>query len=139
MNFRIVIKFSQEPNGLQPSCGQGIETSPRHGRGPSFGAPSHDLWIVDERLTFAQYFSSDVDFSKLSHAFESTERPDVLIFDYVHGLRQRKTLLKFSHSSLNGLVGPSTPKMRTRNFKFSAISSNCNRANCQTSAASPSR
>lgn len=51
-------------------------------------ASSHDLWIVDERLTFAQYFSSDVEFSTLSRAVESDERPDVLIFDYVHGLRQ---------------------------------------------------
>ncbi|WP_372012765.1 ATP-binding protein [Tistrella mobilis] len=51
-------------------------------------ASSHDLWIIDERLTFAQYFSSDVEFSVLSGAFENDERPDVLIFDYVHGLRQ---------------------------------------------------
>ena len=51
-------------------------------------ASSHDLWIVDERLTFAQYFSSDVEFSTLSQAIKSNERPDVLIFDYVHGLRQ---------------------------------------------------
>lgn len=51
-------------------------------------ASSHDLWIVDERLTFAQYFSSDVEFSKIQKDVESQERPDVLIFDYVHGLRQ---------------------------------------------------
>ena len=51
-------------------------------------ATSHDLWIIDERLTFAQYFSSDVPFDDLAEAFESKERPDVLIFDYVHGLRQ---------------------------------------------------
>jgi hypothetical protein len=51
-------------------------------------ASSHDLWIIDERLTFAQYFSSDVEFSTLSQAIESDERPDVLIFDYVDGLRQ---------------------------------------------------
>ena len=50
---------------------------------------SHDLWIVDERLTFAEYFSSDVEFSVLSDAFDSEERADVLIFDYVHGLRQK--------------------------------------------------
>lgn len=49
---------------------------------------SHDLWIVDERLTFARYFSSDVDFATLAEAVKSDERPDVLIFDYVHGLRQ---------------------------------------------------
>lgn len=51
-------------------------------------ATSHDLWVVDERLTFAQYFSSDEPFSKLSEAIDSDERPDVLIFDHVHGLRQ---------------------------------------------------
>ncbi len=51
-------------------------------------AASHDLWIVDERLTFAQYFSSDVEFSALAEAADSDDRPDVLIFDYVHGLRQ---------------------------------------------------
>jgi hypothetical protein len=39
-------------------------------------------------LTFAQYFSSDVEFSALSSAIESEDRADVLIFDYVHGLRQ---------------------------------------------------
>lgn len=49
---------------------------------------SHDLWIVDERLTFSEYFSSDVDFNDLARAFDSSERADVLIFDHVHGLRQ---------------------------------------------------
>jgi hypothetical protein len=58
-------------------------------------ATSHDLWIVDERLSFAQYFSSDVEFSALSGAIESDERPDVLIFDYVHGLRQTEEPSKF--------------------------------------------
>lgn len=51
---------------------------------------SHDLWIVDERLTFAKYFSSDVPFSQLGDAFESNERPDLLVFDYVHGMRVSK-------------------------------------------------
>lgn len=51
-------------------------------------ASSHDLWIIDERLCFAQYFSSDVPFSDLSKLVESEERPDILIFDHVHGLRQ---------------------------------------------------
>jgi len=51
-------------------------------------AASHDLWIVDERLTFAQYFSSDEEFHNLSSSINTEERPDVLIFDHVHGLRQ---------------------------------------------------
>lgn len=68
-------------------CPLRVNTIDRDG-GKVEPAASHDLWIVDERLTFAQYFSSDVEFSKLSEAAESDERPDVLIFDYVHGLRQ---------------------------------------------------
>lgn len=51
-------------------------------------ASSHDLWIVDERLTFAQYFSSDIEFTSLAEVATGQDRPDVLIFDYVHGLRQ---------------------------------------------------
>jgi hypothetical protein len=49
---------------------------------------SHDLWVVDERLTFAQYFSSDISFDELAKDFESADRPDVVIFDHVHGLRE---------------------------------------------------
>ena len=52
---------------------------------------SHDLWIVDERLTFAQYFSSDVSFDELSAAYKSKDRADVMIFDKVHSLRQSET------------------------------------------------
>ncbi len=49
---------------------------------------SHDLWVVDERLTFAQYFSSDVSFDELAKEFDSADRPDLAIFDHVHGLRE---------------------------------------------------
>jgi hypothetical protein len=49
---------------------------------------SHDLWIVDERLTFAEYFSSDTSFDELAKEFKSTDRPDLAIFDHVHGLRE---------------------------------------------------
>jgi len=53
--------------------------------------------MVDERLTFAEYFSSDSPFDEMAEAYESPDRPDLLIFDYVHGLRnsedQSKVLL----------------------------------------------
>lgn len=56
--------------------------------GRGFEAASHDLWIVDERLTFARYFSSDVPFSQLSSDInDRARRPDLLVFDRVHGLR----------------------------------------------------
>jgi hypothetical protein len=48
---------------------------------------SHDLWVIDERLTFSQYFSSDVSFDDLIEQFKSSDRPDLVIFDHVHGLR----------------------------------------------------
>lgn len=67
-------------------CPMGIATV---GRRKGLVEPaSHDLWVVDERLTFAEYFSSDVAFDDLAKEFKSRERPDVAIFDYVHGLRE---------------------------------------------------
>lgn len=46
----------------------------------------HDLWVVDERLAFARYFASDVPFTQLIEDSKNGERPDLLIFDRLHGL-----------------------------------------------------
>lgn len=46
----------------------------------------HDLWVIDERLTFTKYFASDVPFTQIIKDQESTKRPDLLIFDRLHGL-----------------------------------------------------
>lgn len=46
----------------------------------------HDLWVIDERLTFTKYFASDVPFTQLIQGQDSTRRPDLLIFDRLHGL-----------------------------------------------------
>jgi hypothetical protein len=56
--------------------------------GLSVEPAGHELWVIDERLTFAQYFSSDVSFDEMAKVYRSEERPDLLIFDRVHGLRQ---------------------------------------------------
>lgn len=84
-------------------------------------AASHDLWIVDERLTFAQYFSSDVEFSKLSEAVESDERPDVLIFDYVHGLRQTEEpskvlLVEFKRPGRTSYADDENPQFQVERY-----------------------
>lgn len=46
----------------------------------------HDLWIIDERLTFQKYFASDVPFTKILQEEDSTKRPDLLIYDRLYGL-----------------------------------------------------
>ncbi len=46
----------------------------------------HDLWVVDERLAFAKYFASDVPMSELINKEDSEERPDIFLFDKIHGL-----------------------------------------------------
>ena len=66
-------------------CPMRTTTTGNGGRG--LEASSHDLWIVDERLTFARYFSSDVPLSQLSGDTDDRARPDLLVFDRVHGLR----------------------------------------------------
>lgn len=84
-------------------------------------AASHDLWIVDERLTFAQYFSSDEEFSVLSRAIDSDERPDVLIFDYVHGLRQveepsKVLLVEFKRPGRSSYAEDENPAMQVERY-----------------------
>ena len=84
-------------------------------------AASHDLWIVDERLTFAQYFSSDEEFSNLSAAIESDDRPDVLIFDYVHGLRQveepsKVLLVEFKRPGRTSYSDDENPQLQVERY-----------------------
>lgn len=64
----------------------------------------HDLWIIDERLTFTKYFASDVSFKKILDKEASKKRPDLLIYDRLYGLRsegndplQRVMLVEFKH------------------------------------------
>jgi hypothetical protein len=82
---------------------------------------SHDLWIIDERLTFAQYFSSDVEFSDLSAATKSDERPDVLVFDYVHGLRQveepsKVMLIEFKRPGRTSYADNENPYLQVQRY-----------------------
>ncbi|WP_200956572.1 ATP-binding protein [Sphingomonas sp. Root720] len=84
-------------------------------------ASSHDLWIIDERLTFAQYFSSDVGFSALSAATANAERPDVLIFDYVHGLRQvedssKVLLIEFKRPGRTSYNDDENPQLQVERY-----------------------
>lgn len=92
------------------------------GNGSRVGASaSHDLWIVDERLTFAEYFSSDVEFSALAKAFDSNDRADVLIFDYVHGLRQtdessKVLLIEFKRPGRTGYAENENPQFQVERY-----------------------
>lgn len=84
-------------------------------------ASSHDLWIIDERLTFAQYFSSDDEFHNLTSAVDSDERPDVLIFDHVHGLRQtddpsRVLLVEFKRPGRTSYADDENPQHQVERY-----------------------
>ena len=48
---------------------------PRRGDSETIQFHDHNLWIVDERLNFTNYVSSDVQLSKIN-----TERPDLLVY-----------------------------------------------------------
>lgn len=84
-------------------------------------AASHDLWIVDERLTFAKYFSSDTEFSTLSAAIESEDRADVLIFDYAHGLKEtdessKVLLVEFKRPGRQAYADNENPHMQVERY-----------------------
>jgi hypothetical protein len=58
-------------------------------RGDDLGSierAAHDLWIVDERLTYTAGFSSDLPLRKMIKDSNSDDRPDVLIWNTGFGL-----------------------------------------------------
>lgn len=49
-------------------------------------ASDHDLWVLDERLVFSKYFASDVQNKKILEEGDDNDRPDLYLFDRLHGL-----------------------------------------------------
>ena len=84
-------------------------------------AASHELWVIDERLTFAQYFSSDMAFDELAKAYASEERPDLIVFDRVHGLRQsedasRVLLVEFKRPGRSDYTDDENPQHQVERY-----------------------
>lgn len=46
----------------------------------------HDLWVVDERLTFSRAFASDKRLSQVLADNDSALRPDLIVWDLAYGL-----------------------------------------------------
>jgi hypothetical protein len=92
-----------------------------NGRRKIESASSHDLWIIDERLTFAQYFSSDEELGMLLDKSGSEERPDVIVFDHVHGLRQtdsnsRVLLVEFKRPGRKSYKDDENPQLQVERY-----------------------
>lgn len=47
---------------------------------------AHDLWVVDERLTFTRAFSSDKRLKALLTESDKRDRPDLIVWDFASGL-----------------------------------------------------
>ena len=47
---------------------------------------THDLWVVDERLTFTRAFSSDKRLNALLTDSSKRDRPDLIVWDFASGL-----------------------------------------------------
>jgi hypothetical protein len=82
---------------------------------------SHDLWVVDKTLTFAEYFSSDVAFNDLAEQFASRDRPDLAIFDHVHSLREsddtsRILLVEFKRPGRTSYDASENPQLQIERY-----------------------
>ena len=88
----LIRRIRERPNGdptfhLENTLHQFICPMRLRGEDPDVVEQSdHDLWVIDERLTFTKYFASDVPFSQLLAGQQPATRPDLLIFDRLHGL-----------------------------------------------------
>ncbi len=47
---------------------------------------THDLWIIDERLTFTKYFASDVPINQITQDSIEKSRPDLLCYNQLYAL-----------------------------------------------------
>ena len=84
-------------------------------------ASSHDLWIVDERLTFAKYFSSDVEFQKILEGIEDDDRADLILFDHVHALKvgeetNKVMLVEFKRPGRKGYSDDENPQHQIERY-----------------------
>lgn len=91
-----------------------------HG-GERADASSHDLWIVDERLTFAKYFSSDVEFQKILEGVEDEDRADLILFDHVHALKvgeetNKVMLVEFKRPGRKGYNDDENPQHQIERY-----------------------
>lgn len=87
----------------------------------NFVEADHDLWLLDERLTFAKYFASDVPFDKLLAEVTSQDRPDLLVFDRVFGLRQRDNpsrvlVVEFKRPGRTTYADDENPQMQIQRY-----------------------
>ena len=84
-------------------------------------APSHELWLVDERLTFAKYFSSDIEFDKIADGLNDRDRADLVVYDQVHGLREGKDaghilLVEFKRAGREDYDDHENPQMQIERY-----------------------
>lgn len=82
---------------------------------------SHELWVLDERLTFSEYFSSDRPFKELGEAFDSEERADILVFNTVHSLRDsdessRVLLVEFKRPGRKAYNNDENPQQQVERY-----------------------
>lgn len=87
---RVILELLEKALSMDPSTGEyGLEKTvhslvfPMRATSEDVPFEQQNLWILDERLTFHSFLSSDVRFDQLT-AIESTSaaRPDLLIFNH---------------------------------------------------------
>jgi hypothetical protein len=84
---------------------------------------NYDAFLTTDtdNKTFAEYFSSDVAFDKLAQEFNSKDRPDLMIFDHVHGLREsdgsaRILLIEFKHPGRTSFDNDENPQLQIERY-----------------------
>ena len=55
----------------------------------SIGFAEHNLWLIDDRLSYGKFFASDQPFSVFTN-FDSLERPDLVFFDKRHLMEKQR-------------------------------------------------
>lgn len=88
---KLISRVLEKPNGkdvyhLEKTLHQIICPMRVRGDDPSkVDTSAHDLWIINENLTFTHRFASDVPISQIVSDSQNLDRPDIFLFDQIIG------------------------------------------------------
>lgn len=91
---------------------------------------SHDLWVIDERLTFTQFLSSDVPQKEILQNSDSKKRPDLIVFDQVKAFMDKPKnpdhimIVEFKRPGRTHYTLEENPVEQIKSYRFSLIKDN---------------
>lgn len=82
---------------------------------------SHNLWLLDDRLAFYDFWASDQSIRSFAKSSDAKERPDLILFEGTHllhrkGADQPVVIVEFKRPGRDGYAGNENPVIQILNY-----------------------